>query len=239
MKALGMIEVYGYLAAVEALDSALKAANVSRLGVEKVKGGLVTVLVEGDVGAVKAAMDASAAAAERVGTVVSVHVIPRPADDVKKMLKGPEPDPTPGSEPGRKTAVESGELEQKPAAELKGTERETAAEPGKGEQESAAEPGKAEQEPAAKPEKAERKRAAGPEKPEQESAVRPEELEQESAAGSEEPDGEDLESMSVDKLRRLARELNIPSMTRAEIRYAKKQELIQKITEFRESQKLS
>lgn len=56
MQALGMIEVYGYLTAVEALDSALKAANVSRLGVEKVRGGLVTVLVEGDVGAVKAAM---------------------------------------------------------------------------------------------------------------------------------------------------------------------------------------
>ena len=97
MQALGMIEVYGYLTAVEALDSALKAANVSRLGVEKVRGGLVTVLVEGDVGAVKAAMDASAAAAERVGTVISVHVIPRPADDVVRMLKGgnaPE-EPTP------------------------------------------------------------------------------------------------------------------------------------------------
>lgn len=87
MQALGMIEVYGYLTAVEALDSALKAANVSRLGVEKVRGGLVTVLVEGDVGAVKAAMDASAAAAERVGTVISVHVIPRPADDVTECSK--------------------------------------------------------------------------------------------------------------------------------------------------------
>ena len=86
MQALGMIEVYGYLTAVEALDSALKAANVSRLGVEKVRGGLVTVLVEGDVGAVKAAMDASAAAAERVGTVISVHVIPRPHEDVEAIL---------------------------------------------------------------------------------------------------------------------------------------------------------
>ena len=66
MKALGMIEVYGYLTAVEALDSALKAANVTRLDVVKVRGGLVTVLVEGDVGAVKAAMDASAAAAEQL-----------------------------------------------------------------------------------------------------------------------------------------------------------------------------
>ncbi len=235
MKALGMIEVYGYLAAVEALDSALKAANVSRLGVEKVKGGLVTVLVEGDVGAVKAAMDASAAAAERVGTVVSVHVIPRPAEDVKRMLKGPEPDPT----PGRKPAAESGEPEQKPAAELKGTERESAAEPEKAEQKRAEESEKPEQESAVKPEEHEQESAVKPEEHEQESAVKPEGLEQKDAAGSEEPDGEDLESMSVDKLRRLARELNIPSMTRAEIRYAKKQELIQKITEFRESQKLS
>ena len=86
MNALGMIETYGYLAAVEALDSALKAANVSLVDVTKVKGGLVTVMVEGDVGAVKAAIDASAAAAERVGTVVSVHVIPRPAQDVWNML---------------------------------------------------------------------------------------------------------------------------------------------------------
>ena len=69
MKALGMIELYGYLAAVEALDSALKAANVSSLGATKVGGGLVTVMVEGDVGAVKASMDAAARAAERVGEV--------------------------------------------------------------------------------------------------------------------------------------------------------------------------
>ncbi len=85
MEALGMIEVYGYLSAVEALDSALKAANVALHSVTKVQGGLVTVMVVGDVGAVKAAMDASAAAAGRVGNVVSVHVIPRPAKDVFHM----------------------------------------------------------------------------------------------------------------------------------------------------------
>ncbi len=86
MNALGMIEVYGYLTAVEALDSALKAANVNLLEVTKVKGGLVTVFVTGDVGAVKASMDASAAAAERVGRVVSVHVIPRPAGDTMRLF---------------------------------------------------------------------------------------------------------------------------------------------------------
>ena len=169
MQALGMIEVYGYLTAVEALDSALKAANVSRLGVEKVRGGLVTVLVEGDVGAVKAAMDASAAAAERVGTVISVHVIPRPADDVTRMLKG-------------------------------GKEPDTLSEP-----EAPAEP---ESEPA---------KAEEAEKAPQDVTV------------------EEMQTMGVDALRRLARALEIKNMTRAEIRFAKKQELIQKITEFKES----
>ena len=86
MQALGMIEVYGYLTAVEALDSALKAANVSRLGVEKVRGGLVTVLVEGDVGAVKAAVESGSTAASRLGELVATHVIPRPHTDVEKIL---------------------------------------------------------------------------------------------------------------------------------------------------------
>lgn len=90
MKALGMIEVYGYLAAVEALDASLKAANVSLLSVTCVKGGLVTVMVTGDVGATRAAIDAGAAAAERVGKIISVHVIPRPADSIDKMLGGNE-----------------------------------------------------------------------------------------------------------------------------------------------------
>lgn len=86
MKALGMIEVYGYLTAVEALDSALKAANVNLLEITLVQGGLVTVLVTGDVGATKAAMDASKSAAERVGKVISVHVIPRPSEEIEKMI---------------------------------------------------------------------------------------------------------------------------------------------------------
>lgn len=90
MKALGMIETYGLVAAVEALDSALKAANVSLADMVRVKGGRVTVLIEGDVGAVKAAMDASQAAAARVGSVVNVHVIPRPDPEVGQMLAGGE-----------------------------------------------------------------------------------------------------------------------------------------------------
>lgn len=183
MQALGMIEVYGYLTAVEALDSALKAANVSRLGVEKVRGGLVTVLVEGDVGAVKAAMDASAAAAERVGTVISVHVIPRPADDVARMLKG-------GKEPEEPTPPEP----EKPSEPEISLEPDTLSEP-----------------------ESEAVKAEEGEKAPQDVTV------------------EEMQTMGVDALRRLARALEIKNMTRAEIRFAKKQELIQKITEFKES----
>ena len=183
MQALGMIEVYGYLTAVEALDSALKAANVSRLGVEKVRGGLVTVLVEGYVGAVKAAMDASAAAAERVGTVISVHVIPRPADDVTRMLKG-------GKEPEEPTPPEP----EKPSEPEISSEPDTLSEP-----------------------ESEAVKAEEGEKAPQDVTV------------------EEMQTMGVDALRRLARALEIKNMTRAEIRFAKKQELIQKITEFKES----
>lgn len=87
MKALGMIEVYGNLIAVEALDSALKSADVSLLDLVKVGGGLVTVLVSGDVSATKAAIDTALAAAERIGEVISVSVIPRPDESVFKMLE--------------------------------------------------------------------------------------------------------------------------------------------------------
>ena len=90
MQALGLIELYGMVTAIEALDSALKAANVTLQDMTIVKGGLVTVTVLGDVGAVKAAMDASAAAAERVGRVISVHVIPRPHESIDSLLASKE-----------------------------------------------------------------------------------------------------------------------------------------------------
>ncbi len=86
MEALGLIETKGLVAAIEAADAMLKAAKVTLIGSEKVGGGLVTILVRGDVGAVKAATDAGAAAAEKVGELVSVHVIPRPHGDVETML---------------------------------------------------------------------------------------------------------------------------------------------------------
>lgn len=84
--ALGMIETKGLVGSVEAADAMVKAANVTLVGKVHVGGGLVTVLVRGDVGAVKAATDAGAAAAERVGELVSVHVIPRPHSDVELIL---------------------------------------------------------------------------------------------------------------------------------------------------------
>ena len=85
-QALGMIETKGLVASIEAADAMVKAANVTLVGKEHVGGGLVTVMVRGDVGAVKASVDAGAASARAVGEVVSVHVIPRPHSDVEKIL---------------------------------------------------------------------------------------------------------------------------------------------------------
>ncbi len=85
-EALGLIETKGLVGAIEAADAMVKAAQVELLGKEQVGGGLVTVMVRGDVGAVKAATDAGAAAAEKVGELVSVHVIPRPHPDVEMIL---------------------------------------------------------------------------------------------------------------------------------------------------------
>lgn len=84
--ALGMIETKGLVGAIEAADAMVKAANVTLVGKEQVGGGLVTVMVRGDVGAVKAATDAGAAAAEKVGELISVHVIPRPHQEVEVIL---------------------------------------------------------------------------------------------------------------------------------------------------------
>ncbi len=85
-EALGMIETRGLVANIEASDAMVKAANVVLIGQKQIGAGLVTALVRGDVGAVKAATDAGSAAAEKVGEVISVHVIPRPHEDVEKLL---------------------------------------------------------------------------------------------------------------------------------------------------------
>jgi ethanolamine utilization protein EutM len=101
MEALGMIETKGLVGAIEAADAMVKAANVILIGQEYIGAGYVTVFVRGDVGAVKAATDAGAAAARRVGELVSVHVIPRPHQEVEKVL--PQA-PAPASVPKKTTA---------------------------------------------------------------------------------------------------------------------------------------
>lgn len=98
IEALGMIETKGLVSSIEAADAMVKAANVRLSGKTLVGGGLVTVMVTGDVGAVKAATDAGAAAASRVGELVSVHVIPRPHQEVYEMLRG-EPEEAVEMEP--------------------------------------------------------------------------------------------------------------------------------------------
>jgi ethanolamine utilization protein EutM len=85
-EAIGMIETKGLVGSIEAADAMVKAANVTLMGEERIGGGLVTVIVKGDVGAVKAAVDAGAAAAKRVGELISVHVIPRPHAELDMIL---------------------------------------------------------------------------------------------------------------------------------------------------------
>ena len=86
MSAIGMIETRGLTAAIEAADAMLKAANVELVGTEKIGSGLVTVIVKGEVGAVKAATESGQEAASRLGELVAVHVIPRPHSDIAKIL---------------------------------------------------------------------------------------------------------------------------------------------------------
>ncbi len=85
-EALGMIETRGLVAAIEAADAMVKAANVELIGTEKIGSGLVSVMVRGDVGAVKSAVEAGGSAATRLGEIIATHVIPRPHGDVEKIL---------------------------------------------------------------------------------------------------------------------------------------------------------
>lgn len=201
MKALGMIETKGLVAAIEAADAMVKAANVSLQCKEHVGGGLVTVMVRGDVGAVKAATDAGAAAAERVGTLISVHVIPRPHGEVEEILDGP---PEPQSPPAAPASPEPPQPKPEPS--------EPAPQPEAEEPVPQPEP----EEPAPEPEpEAPRPKPAGPAKAK--------------APDVDVPTGEELEAMPVVQLRVLARSLNVEGMSRREIRDAKKDQLLTEI----------
>lgn len=169
MEALGLIELYGVVPAVEALDAALKAAEVKRQSFTRVSGGLVTITVTGEVAAVQASMDAAAEAAGRVGQVLSVHVIPRPAEGIGSIL----------DEPG------------KPAEK----------------------PGQAAAKPKAQPTSQNKTEAAG-------------------AASV--PSMKELEALSVVKLRAAARDMGLDTLSKREIRDAKRDELLLAIRKFRE-----
>ena len=208
MKALGMIETYGLVAAVEALDSALKAANVSLADMVRVKGGRVTVLVEGDVAAVKAAIDASQAAAERVGSVANVHVIPRPDPSVGQMLAGGQ-----GSFRREKNPSDPESEESPVQTEIRyETPEET-------------------------PEIREEREKVSKETSEKIQKEEPQ-PESEGFTETPKPvTREGLEKKSVAKLRSLARELKLPGMTSKDICFAKKQQLIDAIISFMEQEK--
>ena len=190
MKALGMIETRGLVASIAAADAMVKAANVTLTCKERVGGGLVTVMVRGDVGAVKAAVDAGAAAAERVGELVSVHVIPRPHEELEGILTTPAP-VTPTPKPPR-------EPEEAPPAPV-------------------SPPPVPQPEPQPDPEV-----PAEEEKAEEGEAVQLSDL-----------TDEVLEAMPVVKLRSVDRSVGLDTMTRKEIRFAKKEELVAAIRAFR------
>jgi len=88
MKGLGMMETRGFVAAVEAVDTMVKSASVEVLGVKEIGGGLVSVFVQGDVGAVKAAIDAATSSVKKIGELVSVHIIPKPSEETVALIPG-------------------------------------------------------------------------------------------------------------------------------------------------------
>ena len=207
MNALGMSETKGLVGSIEAADAMLKAANVVLASKTHVGGGLVTVMVRGDVGAVKAAVDAGAAAAARVGELVSVHVIPRPAAEVEYIIDPLPPAPDPDPEPPAAAP------DQAPAAPAPAAEPEVPSAPVPEEAAPAADPvqASAEEDPAA---------------PEEEVEVQAGEF----ADLSEET----MRKMTVAKLRAAARALGTTGMSPREIRFAKKEELIARILEKQE-----
>ena len=224
MKALGMIEVYGRVGAIEGLDSALKAANVSLVNMIRVGGGLTSVFVEGDVGSVKASIDAAAAAAERVGKLISAHVIPRPDAAVREMLDIASNDEFNGNKSGSggnaepKVQEETGQADAAGADELcRKTEAVVDVQTGLGETEAVVN--------------------AEAEIAEAEAVVNAEAEIVEEEAGTAEvhisakpkvhpADYEELEKMTVAQLRRLAREMQDYPLSKQEIKFAKKEDLL-------------
>lgn len=201
MKALGLIELLGYVPAVVALDTALKTADVSFQQISKIDKGIISLTVTGDVSAVQAAMDAAAAAAEQVGQVLYVHVIARPHDEVNDMLTPPPAAPQAPNHQPPSAPDDSDDSEEEPAEpEVPVTEQPQDED---------------EQEP---------------------SAEEPAEPSEALKAQMETLTVEVLEGMTVKELRTVARDLNITNMTRKEIRFGKKEDLIASICKYLEQE---
>lgn len=238
MKALGLIEVYGYLPAVEALDSALKAANVSLVDVTLVEGGLVTVMITGDVGAVKAAVEAAKVSAAKVSKLISVHVIARPSKELDKILTykkkeiiglkadtaGQEIIPVVDAPQLEVELVDALHVEEKAVEEAQEIVQEEAPEIVQEEVQEEAEVQEVEKilDDTQLPTDLVHEERESHEKeiPEHEQITL-----------------EEMQSMTVDRLRKLARDLEVNNMTRKEIRFATKHELIDKISKFIEEER--
>lgn len=210
--ALGMIETKGLVGSIEAGDAMVKAANVTLIGKVHVGGAYVTVMVRGDVGAVKAATDAGAAAAQRVGELISVHVIPRPHHEVEYILPSlPFMDE---EDDGPVSPLDGGETEPE-VEEVSATEEESA-------------PAEEEVEDASPAEETEEENV---EEPEEATAVADE---VKSAKASEVDTAKELEGLAVKELRKIARKTEGIGIVGREISAANKKLLISEITKARQ-----
>ncbi|WP_346930691.1 BMC domain-containing protein [Clostridium sp.] len=214
-KALGLVEVRGYVAAVEAADSALKAANVTLIGLEKIKGGITTIKITGDVGAVKAAVDAARASVESLGTFRTAHVIPRVDSQVQNLFFE-------GHKKSQEVSIESSSEK----SDSKDNEKIEALDKKKAE--------------ASDKEKVETSEVGIVDKVTKEKSEVKEEIKEvesqinkiEETIKNDFKDHIDYNSMKVEELRRLVRTLKIPNMTNKQIKFAKKDVLVKTILEY-------
>ncbi|WP_346899867.1 BMC domain-containing protein [Clostridium sp. UBA7503] len=217
-KALGLVEVRGYVAAVEAADSALKAANVTLIGLEKIKGGITTIKIIGDVGAVKAAVDAAKASVESLGTFRTAHVIPRVDSQVEDLFFERHKK---SQEVSRESYSEKSDTKDKEKIETQVKKKEEALVKEK------VETSEVEIVEKVTEEKSEAKEENKEEEPQINNV--------EEIVKNDFKDHIDFNSMKVEELRRLVRTLKIPNMTNKQIKFAKKDVLIKTILEYNEA----
>lgn len=214
-KALGLVEVRGYVAAVEAADSALKAANVTLIGLEKIRGGITTIKIIGDVGAVKAAVDAARASVESLGTFRTAHVIARVDSQVEDLFFEEHKK---SQEVSIDSSSEKSDTKDKEKTETPVKKKEEALDK---EEVETSEVGNIEK---VTEEKSKVK--------EETKEIEPEKNKVEEIKKNDFKDQLDYNSMKVEELRRLVRTLKIPNMTNKQIKFAKKDVLIKTILEY-------